>query len=93
MTAAATVFQTALGSGMTPSTTLRFPANLTSPQTSTASCIGCRILVVDGDHRVAILAKRDMEAGEEVFYDYNYDKRVGARIASSVTIISLFPEE
>ncbi len=36
----------------------------------------CRILVVDGDHRVAILTKRDMEAGDEIFYDYKYDKRV-----------------
>lgn len=33
--------------------------------------------MVDGDHRVAIRARRDMEAGEEIFYDYNYDKRVG----------------
>ena len=37
----------------------------------------CRILMVDGDHRVAIVANRDVAAGDELFYNYNYDKRVG----------------
>jgi SET domain-containing protein len=38
----------------------------------------CRaeILMVDGDHRVAILANRDIDPGDELFYNYNYDKRV-----------------
>ena len=33
--------------------------------------------MVDGDHRVAIVANRDVAAGDELFYNYNYDKRVG----------------
>jgi SET domain-containing protein len=37
----------------------------------------CRIFVVDGDHRVAIVANKDLEAGEELTYDYNYSERVG----------------
>ncbi|EFN54583.1 hypothetical protein CHLNCDRAFT_135413 [Chlorella variabilis] len=32
-----------------------------------------RILMVDGDHRVA---NRDVAAGDELIYNYNYDKRV-----------------
>ena len=31
--------------------------------------------MVDGDHRVAIVANRDMAGGEELFYNYHYDKR------------------
>lgn len=34
--------------------------------------------MVDGDHRVAIVTNRDMAPGDEIFYNYNYDKRVGA---------------
>ncbi len=30
------------------------------------------ILMVDGDHRVAIFASRDIEAGEELLYNYGY---------------------
>lgn len=32
--------------------------------------------MVDGDHRVAIVANREMREGEELFYNYHYDKRV-----------------
>ena len=37
-----------------------------------------RILLVDGDSRVAILARQDLAPGDELFYNYNYDKRVGS---------------
>lgn len=38
----------------------------------------CRaeILMVDGTHRVAIVADRDIEPGDELFYDYRYDDTV-----------------
>ena len=32
--------------------------------------------MVDGDHRVAIMASRDIADGSELTYDYLYDKRV-----------------
>ena len=32
--------------------------------------------MVDGDHRVAIVTNREMREGEELFYNYRYDKRV-----------------
>lgn len=32
--------------------------------------------MVDGDHRVAIVTNREMREGEELFYNYHYDKRV-----------------
>lgn len=32
--------------------------------------------MVDGDHRVAIMANRDLAEGDELYYNYNYDRRV-----------------
>lgn len=39
-----------------------------------SSSANCRpeILTVDGDHRVAIVANKDLQVGEEIFYNYNY---------------------
>ena len=28
---------------------------------------------MDGEHRVAIYAKKDIAPGQEIFYDYKYD--------------------
>jgi hypothetical protein len=36
-----------------------------------------RVLMVDGDHRVAIYAQEDIKPGEELFYNYRWEK--GAR--------------
>ncbi|KAL4855789.1 Histone-lysine N-methyltransferase 1 [Chlorella vulgaris] len=50
--------------------TLRFANHSTN-----ANC-RAEILMVDGDHRVAIMTNRELREGEEIFYNYNYDKRV-----------------
>ncbi len=41
-----------------------------------------RILQVDGDHRVAVVAARDLAAGDELFYNYNYDAAAAPRWAT-----------
>jgi SET domain-containing protein len=33
-------------------------------------CCCCRVLMVDGDHRVGLFAMKDIAEGEELFYNY-----------------------
>lgn len=34
-------------------------------------------MMVDGHHRVAIYARDDIQAGQELLYDYGYEKELG----------------
>ena len=46
------------------------------------------VKVVNGDHRIGLYALRDIEAGEEIFFDYAYDKELKAAGLEKAAVIT-----
>lgn len=55
-----------------------------SPNETHKANLYSKIVMVNGDHHVAIFAKEDIAAGEELILDYNWDPDVQKKFGMSV---------